>query len=98
MDLTILFERGETMTEEDRFNCESLEDTETIAKYLQSLIDGFEKKEISLKSDEGEFVLHPGDMIDLTVKAKKKRNKSKLTLKISWKDSFNADDSLSIKV
>ena len=85
------------MTEEDRFNCESLQDSETVAKYLQSLIHGFEKGEIALKSDVGEFVLHPGDMIDLTVKAKRKRNKSKLTLKISWKDSSNADDSLGIK-
>ena len=86
------------MTEEDRFNCESLQDTETMAKYLKSLMDGFEKGEIALKSDEGEFVLHPGDMIDLTVKAKKKKNKSKLTLKISWKNSFKADGSLSTKV
>ena len=86
------------MTEEDRFNCESLQDTETMANYLQSLIDGFEKGEIALKSDDGEFVLHPGDMIDFTVKAKKKKNKSKLTLKISWKDSSSADDSLSTKV
>ena len=31
------------MTEEDHFNCESLEDSETVAKYLQSLIHGFEK-------------------------------------------------------
>jgi amphi-Trp domain-containing protein len=86
------------MTEEKRFSYESLQDVGTIVKYLQSLIDGFEKGSITLKSDEGALTLHPKEMINFGVRAKKKNEKTKLTLKISWKESGNADNSLSIKV
>jgi amphi-Trp domain-containing protein len=47
------------MTEEKRFTYESLQDAKTIAKYLQSLIQGFETGNIALKSDEGALTLHP---------------------------------------
>lgn len=85
------------MTKEGRFTYESLQDAGTIAKYLQSLIDGFEKGKIALKSDQEELMLHPKGMITFTVRAKKKNEKTKLTLKISWKDTGNPDNSLSIK-
>ncbi len=86
------------MTQEGRFTYESLQDAETIAKYLQSLIEGFEKGNIALKSDQEELMLHPEGMITFSVRAKKKKNeKTKLTLKISWKQTGNPDNSLSIK-
>jgi len=85
------------MTTEGRFAYESLQDAGTIAKYLQSMIDGFEKGNIALKSDQEELLLHPKGMVTFTVRAKKKDEKTKLTLKISWKDTGNPDNSLSIK-
>ena len=85
------------MTEEKRFTHESLQDAKSIAKYLQSLIRGFETGNIALKSDEGALTLHPKEMINFNVRAKKKDDKTKLTLKISWRDSGNADNPLSIK-
>ncbi len=85
------------MKDEGRFAHESLQDAGTIAKYLQTLIEGFEKGSIALKSDEGELMLHPKDMITFMIRAKKKNEKTKLTLKISWKDPDNADNSFSIK-
>lgn len=84
------------MTKEGRFTHESLQDAETIATYLQSLIRGFEKGRIALKSHEGELTLHPRDMINFDVRAKKKNDKSKLTLRISWKSLEKNDTSFSI--
>ncbi len=75
------------MAKEEQFQHESLQDSKTIAKYLQALIDGFEKGEISLNSDQGNIRLIPNDLMELTIKAKKKGDKSKLSLKVSWKDT-----------
>ena len=66
-------------------------------KYLQSLIRGFETGSIALKSHEGALTLYPKEMINFNVRAKKKDDKTKLTLKISWKDSVNSNNSFSIK-
>ena len=85
------------MKDEERFTHESLQDAGTIAGYLQTLIEGFEKGSIALKSDEGELMLHPKDMITFMIRAKKKNERTKLTLKISWKDPDNANNSFSIK-
>ena len=85
------------MTEDGQFNFESLQDAGTIAKYLQSLIDGFQKGSVTLKSDDEELIFHPKGMITFAVRAKKKAEKTKLTLKMSWKDSGSSSQSFSIK-
>lgn len=84
------------MRQEERFNFESLQDSNTIAKYFKSLIEGFEAERLVLKSEEGTLTLHPKDMINFAVRAKKKNEKNKLTLKISWKDAEDFSDSFSI--
>lgn len=86
------------MSEEDRFAHESLQDARSIAAYFQSLIDGFEKGSILLKSDEGELNLHPKDMLTFAIRAKTKNEKTKLTIKIGWKDTGSPENALSITV
>jgi amphi-Trp domain-containing protein len=85
------------MSEDGQFTYESLQDAGTIAKYLQSLIDGFQKGSIAMKSDEEELTLHPKGMMTFTVRAKKKAEKTKLALKMSWKDPGSSSQSFSIK-
>ncbi len=85
------------MTEDGRFSYESLQDAKSIARYLQALIEGFEKGTITLQSDQGQLVLYPNEMLTLAIRAKKKNEKTKLTLKISWRDVGDPDDSFSIK-
>jgi amphi-Trp domain-containing protein len=84
------------VTEEARFTHESFQDACSIAAYFQSLIEGFEQGSIVLTSDEGELNLHPKDMLTFAVRAKKKGEKTKLTIKISWKDTGSADKAFSI--
>ena len=84
------------MTEEARFTYESLQDARSIADYFQSLMEGFEKGSIVLKSEEGELNLHPKDMLTFAIRAKKKNEKTKLTVKISWKDTGRSDNAFSI--
>ena len=70
-----------------RFDYESLQDTHSIAKYLQALIDGLENKRIVFSSEDEEIVLTPEDIVKFVVKASRKNGKSKLNIKVSWKDT-----------
>jgi len=84
------------VSEDGRFMYESLQDAESIAAYLHSLIEGFQKRRIALRSDGGELFLHPKDLLTFAVQAKKKNDKTKLTIKISWKEMDDPGDSFSI--
>ncbi len=69
----------------DEFKYESLQDRETIVKYLNALKDGFIKGKISLGNKEKKIVLEPKGLLSLEVRAKKKNDRVKIALKVSWK-------------
>ncbi len=75
------------MAKDEQFEYESLQDNESIGKYLQALIEGFENNRITFSSESDTVVVHPGSMLQFAVKVRKKDNKNKLSIKISWKDS-----------
>ncbi len=76
------------MANEEKFNFESLQDSESIKSFLQSLVDGFEKGSISLSTTDDEIVLSPKGLLNFSVKAKKKPGgSSKMSIKISWKET-----------
>ena len=71
---------------EQKFFFESLQDTETIKTYLESLIEGIAKKKIILSTEGEDITLHPDGLLKLTVKAKKKADKNRLSIKMAWTD------------
>ena len=75
------------MSHDEQFEHESLQDADSIAQYLGALIEGFRNGRISLSSDSDELVLTPDPLMQFSVKARKKGNKNKLSLKIQWKES-----------
>lgn len=74
------------MAGDEKFVFDSLQDAESIKKFLQSLVDGFDSGRIILNTSGDEIMLTPGELLNFQVKAKKKNNENKLSLKISWKD------------
>ncbi|MCB2183011.1 MAG: amphi-Trp domain-containing protein [Desulfobulbaceae bacterium] len=70
-----------------KFNYESLQDTETIKTYLESLIDSIQKGCINLKSNGEEISMQVDDLVKFTVRAKKKDGLNKLNIKLSWAES-----------
>lgn len=74
------------MPDNDKFVFESLQDTTAIGNTLRSLIEGIESGRISLATNGDEIVLHPCGLIKVTVKARKKPQSSKLSIKLAWKD------------
>ena len=75
------------MPKSKEFEYESLQDTQTIRQYLQSLIDGFENGRITLNSEDERIILHPKSLLRFTIKAQTKDDKSRLYIAISWKNS-----------
>jgi amphi-Trp domain-containing protein len=86
------------MSQDEKFEHESMQDVHSIQKFLNSLNDGFEKGKISLRSDANEVLLYPASLVQFRIKAKTKGDKSKLDIRISWKTSAadEKDDSLKI--
>ena len=53
------------MADRDDFKHESLQDTESVARYLQALIEGFEKGRLEFTSDDQTLALEPQGLLDL---------------------------------
>jgi amphi-Trp domain-containing protein len=74
------------MTQYGSFEYESYQDLETIQNLLASLNQGFAKERIVLSSGDDTVELEPKNLLKLSVRAKKKEDKTKLSIKISWKE------------
>ncbi|MDJ0887919.1 MAG: amphi-Trp domain-containing protein [Desulfobacterales bacterium] len=74
------------MAEYGSFEYESYQDLETIQKFLESLTQGFAKEQIVLSSGDDTIELQPKNLLKFSVSAKRKENKTKLSIKISWKE------------
>lgn len=75
------------MATEEKFNFDSLQDSVSIGRFLESLVEGFKKGQINLSTDGENIDLNPNGLLNFTVKAKKKEEASKISIKISWKDT-----------
>lgn len=71
---------------DDKFVFESLQDTETITAFLESLTSGVRKGRVRLSTNGDRIELEPEGLLNFVVKAKKKGGESKINIKISWKD------------
>jgi len=75
------------MSEDERFEHESILDRQSIQRFLNTLVDGIEKGRIILSAEKDQALLRPAELMRFSIKTKKKSGKSKLSLKLSWKDS-----------
>jgi amphi-Trp domain-containing protein len=74
------------MSQDDKFEFESVQDCQTIQKYLQALREGFEQGRIVLNSDGAEICMHPGGFMKFEVAVKKKGWRTSWPSRVSWKD------------
>jgi amphi-Trp domain-containing protein len=75
------------MTDNEKFDHESIQDRQTIRKYFNSLIEGLENGRIVFSSEKDNVLLTPSELIRFSIKTKKKPGKSKLTIKLAWDDA-----------
>ena len=86
------------MANNDRFDHESYQDTETIKQYLLSLVDGFEKGKITLNSHNDSIDLPLSNFMKFKVRAKKSNDKNKIEIAISWREANERKKSETIKI
>jgi amphi-Trp domain-containing protein len=68
------------------FKHESLQDRETIVKYLNAISEGIRNGHLVLANGDEPIMLEPSGLLRLDLKAKRKEGLMKLSLKISWKE------------
>ncbi len=85
----------------EEFKHESLEDSSSIAQYLQVLIEGIQQGHLEFGTEQQQFDLDPKGLLQLEVRAKKKGGRNKISLKLSWRDdqekTSNSSESLTIR-
>ncbi len=74
------------MADYGSFEFSSYQDLETIQKFLESLNQGFAKERIVFSSGDDTFELAPKNLLKFSVRAKKKDDRTSLSIKISWKE------------
>ena len=75
------------MAKTDEFIYESLQDRQSIVKYLNALVDGFSSGKLLLGVKEQQMALEPQGLIRIEVEGEKKDDKMKLKLKFQWKEN-----------
>ena len=68
----------------DEFKHESLQDLRSIGQYLKALTEGIESGRVELADDNGQLMLHPFGLLNLELRAKRRGNRAKLQLKLTW--------------
>lgn len=71
----------------DKLVHESAQTPDAIADFLNALTRGFEKRHLTIHSDVETVTLIPSELIEIAIKASRKKGKFKLSLKFSWRES-----------
>jgi amphi-Trp domain-containing protein len=87
------------MPTDDDFRHESVQDRQSIVKYLQAITAGIEQGQLELGTSEHSLRLDPSGMLELQVRAKRKGGRVKLGIKLYWRedDDEPGADTLEIK-
>ena len=88
------------MSADDDFRHESVQDRQSIVRYLQAVTAGIESGSIELGTGAATFELHPDGMIELEIRAKRKGDRVKFAIKLHWREDGDEDgaETLQIKV
>ena len=79
----------------DRFKHESLEDTDSIVKYMEALRDGLQKRALRFQADEKSLEVKPNGLINLELEARRKGHDIKLTIKLRWSETSPVEEAKS---
>ena len=72
------------------FKHDSVQDRQSIVRYLEAMIDGIRNGHLEFRNDEQEIVLEPSGLLELELRARRSDNKTKLSIKLAWKDREGA--------
>ncbi|MFH1061222.1 MAG: amphi-Trp domain-containing protein [Pseudomonadota bacterium] len=81
----------------ESFKHESLQDCDSIIKYIDALSEGFSQGALLFMSDGKRVVLKPQGLIKLEIEAKRKDDQIKLALKFRWTEEEGSGNDLTMK-
>lgn len=82
----------------DEFQHESLQDSKSIGEYLKAIVHGLETGHLELSDDNGQLVLHPSGLLGLELRAKRKGNRAKLVIELTWTENQGTTRADSLRV
>lgn len=71
---------------DEKFRHESLQDRESIGKYLNALSDGFQNGRLHFSWKDKRLVLEPQSLIKFDLETSKKDGEVKMTLRFRWEE------------
>jgi amphi-Trp domain-containing protein len=74
------------MSAQDDFRHESVQDRQSIVKYLQAITAGIEQGQLELGTADHTLALEPSGLLELQVRAKRKGGRVKLAIKLYWRE------------
>jgi amphi-Trp domain-containing protein len=86
------------MKKNERFNHESLQDTDSIADLLKALTNGISKGKVTLEDGDGQMVLEPKDLLRVRLTADRDDERCRITLRLSWQDEQEISKKKNLKV
>jgi amphi-Trp domain-containing protein len=72
---------------DEKFRHESLQDSESIGKYLNALSDGFLNGKLRFSWKDKKLVLEPQSLIKFDIETKKKDGEVKMNLRFRWEEA-----------
>ncbi len=79
----------------DEFAYQSLQDPDSIVKYLEALGEGIKGGSLLFGTKKKKLILEPNGLMKLDVKARRKDKKVKIEIKVSWSQGKEGKDGTS---
>jgi amphi-Trp domain-containing protein len=75
---------------DEEFRHDSLQDQQSIAKYLEALVQGLQSGKLTFESDVKKISLEPHGLIELEVRVKRTHGRSRVRLRLMWREERKA--------
>jgi amphi-Trp domain-containing protein len=75
------------------FKHESVQDPQSVVRFLQALSDGFQGGRLLFRAGEAELIVEPQGLIKFAIKAKRDGKRIRITTRMSWKERGDVADS-----
>lgn len=70
--------------DKNTFRHDSLQDTKSISKVLDSITEGLAKGKLVFSDEDDKIILNPDGLLELKVTASQEDNRQKVNIRISW--------------
>lgn len=70
--------------DKNTFRHDSLQDTKSISKILDSITEGLAKGKLVFSDEDDKIVLSPDGLLELKVTASQEDNRQRINVRISW--------------